>query len=130
MINYLACSAVKVAHHGSMHSSPLDVYEIMSPKLAIISTKQEQSTKQQDGGSLTRDLFPHQSATIALEECNARILTTDGSYESKKKEDGSQKDPAMAHEGSIVIVIPPGGSPRWIKLNDKKKDVPDPPKKV
>ena len=130
MINYLACSAVKVAHHGSMHSSPLDIYEKMSPKLGIISTKQEQSTKKQDGGSLTRDLFPHQSATIALEECDARILTTDGSYESKKTEDGSQKDPAMAHEGSIVIVIPPGGTPRWKKLRDKKKDVPDPPKKI
>ncbi len=130
MINNLACSVVKVAHHGSMHSSPLDIYEIMSPKLAIVSTKQKQSTKEQDGRSLTRDMFPHQSATIALEECDARILTTDGSYESKKKEDGSQNDLAMAHEGSIVIVIPPGGTPRWKKLKDKKKDVPDPPKKV
>lgn len=130
MINYLGCSVIKVAHHGSMHSSPLDIYEKMSPNLAIISTKQEQSTKEQDGQSLTRDMFPHQSATIALEECDARILTTDGSYESKKNEDGSQKDPAMAHPGSIVIVVPPGGTPRWIKLGDEKGDIPDPPKKV
>jgi len=130
MVNNLACSVVKVAHHGSMHSSPLDIYEIMSPKLAIVSTKQKQSTKKQYGGSLTRDMFPHQSATIALEECDARILTTDGSYESKKEEDGSQKDPEMAHEGSIVIVMPPEGTPRWKKLSDKKKDVPVPPKKI
>jgi hypothetical protein len=75
-------------------------------------------------------MFPHQSATIALEECNARILTTDGSYESKIEEDGSQKDPEMAPPGSIVVVIPPGGSPRWKKLRDKKKEVPDPPKKM
>ena len=130
MINYLGCSVIKVAHHGSMHSSPLDVYEKMSPKLAIISTKQEQSTKEQDGQSLTRDMFPHQSATIALEECDAHILTTDGSYESKKNEDGSLKDPTRAHPGSIVIVVPPGGTPRWKKLSDKKEDIPDPPKKV
>jgi len=75
-------------------------------------------------------MFPHQSATIALEECDARILTTDGSYESKIEEYGSRKDPEMAHEGSIVIVMPPGGTPRWKKLSDKKKDVPDPPNKV
>ncbi len=130
MINYLACSVVKVAHHGSMHSSPLNIYEIMSPKLAIISTKQEQSTKEQDGVSLTRDMFPHQSATIALEECDAHILTTDGSYESKIKKDGKQNDPEMAHEGSIVVVMPPGGTFRSKKLDDKKEDVPDPPNKI
>ena len=130
MINYLGCSVIKVAHHGSMHSSPLEIYEKMSPKLAIISTKQKQSTKEHDGQSLTREMFPHQSATIALEESEARILTTDGSYESKENEDGSQKDTDMAHPGSIVIVVPPGGTPRWKKLSDIKGEIPDPPKKV
>ena len=60
MTNYLSCHVLKVAHHGSMHSSPLDVYEKMSPNLAVISSKQEQSTS----GGRTRDIFPHQSATI------------------------------------------------------------------
>jgi len=54
MINYLACHTIKVAHHGSMHSSPLDVYERMSPNLAVISTKQEQSTSVVG----TRNMFP------------------------------------------------------------------------
>jgi hypothetical protein len=37
MINYLNFPLVKVDHHGSMHSAPLDIYEIMTPKKALIS---------------------------------------------------------------------------------------------
>jgi len=130
MINYLACAVIKVAHHGSMHSAPLDVYEKMKPELAIVSTEQKMSTKELPGRQVTRGLFPHQSATIALEESGARIVTTDGSYESQTLEGGREKDPDLAHQGSIVVVIPPGGRPRWTKLDDRRSDVPEPPTKV
>lgn len=123
MVNYLACAVVKVAHHGSMHSTPLDVYEKMVPDNAVISTEQQVSTKRIDGLQLTRGLFPHPSAIITLEECGARLLTTDGSYES-------QRDPNLAYPGSIVVVVPPGGKPRWVKLRDTKTQVPDPPTEV
>jgi hypothetical protein len=56
-------------------------------------------------------------AITALEECGAQILTTDGSYESEKE--SSPKKP-----GSIVIVVPPGGKPRWAKLDDTMTDTP------
>lgn len=111
MVNYLGCSALKVAHHGSMHSAPLDVYEKMMPEIAVISTEQETSTTQTGGLTLTRGLFPHRLAITALQECGAQILTTDGSYESENK--SAPKQP-----GSIVIVVPPGGKPRWAKLDD------------
>lgn len=128
MINYLSCIILKVAHHGSMHSSPLDVYEKMSPALAVISTKQEQSSL----GGVTRNMFPHQSAVVALEECQSRIITTDGSYESKQDVNGTQRDSAMAHQGSVVIAIPPGGRPRWTKLDDDgdASSVPEPPNEL
>ena len=45
MINYLYCSLLKISHHGRIHNTPLDVYEKMIPDKAIISTKQETSTK-------------------------------------------------------------------------------------
>jgi beta-lactamase superfamily II metal-dependent hydrolase len=115
MVNYLACSALKVSHHGSMHSAPLDVYEKMIPEIAVISTEQEKSTKQAGGVALTRGLFPHRLAITALEECGAQILTTDGSYES-------EKEPTLP--GSIVIVVPPGGKPRWARLDDTVKTTP------
>jgi beta-lactamase superfamily II metal-dependent hydrolase len=130
MVNYLGCSMVKVAHHGSMHSTPLDVYEVMTPELAIVSTEQEQSTKQIDGHELTREMFPHKSATIALEESGARIVTTDGSYESEVGGDGGPHDAALAHAGSVVVLIPPGGKPRWTKLSDGRSEVPEPPQVV
>ena len=110
MINYLACHTIKVAHHGSMHSSPLDVYEKMGPNLAVISTEQQQSTS----AAGTRNLFPHESAVLALKESNSAILTTDGSYEATVS-DSNQPQP-----GSIVIAIPPGGSPHWRKMSDDK----------
>jgi len=118
MVNYLACSALKVAHHGSMHSAPIDVYERMMPEKAVISTEQEMGTKQTDGAALTRGLFPHRLATTALEECEAQILTTDGSYESEK--DSSPKKP-----GSVIMVVPPGGKPRAAKLDDTAADIPE-----
>jgi len=130
MVNYLSCAVVKVSHHGSMHSAPLDVYEKMKPEVAIVSTEQKVSTKQRAGGSVTRGLFPHQSAMIALEECDARILTTDGSYESQPVNSNTKKDPSMIHRGSVIVVVPPGGKPRCEKLNDGVEDVPDPPMEV
>jgi beta-lactamase superfamily II metal-dependent hydrolase len=130
MVNLLACSVIKVAHHGSMHSTPLDVYEMMAPSLAIVSTKQEESTKLIGEQELTREMFPHRSATIALQESGARIVTTDGSYESQTGEDGQVRDVEMAHAGSVVVVVPPGGRPRWMKLSDDAPDDPEPPREV
>lgn len=118
MVNYLACSVLKVAHHGSMHSAPLDVYEKMKPEIAIVSTEQESSTKNICGLVLTRGLFPHSLAVTALEECDAQILTTDGCYESEKT--AAPKKP-----GSIMVVVPPGGKPRWKKLEDAKEGTPE-----
>lgn len=124
MVNYLSCAVVKVAHHGSMHSTSLDVYEKMGPELAVISTKQDQSGKTLDNnplGRINRQLFPHQSAVISLEEGDARILTTDGSYEAQPPASGlrNQKDAKNAHEGTVVVVIPPGGGMRFKKMKDK-----------
>jgi beta-lactamase superfamily II metal-dependent hydrolase len=118
MVNYLACSVLKVAHHGSMHSAPLDVYEKMKPEIAIVSTEQESSTKKIGGLVLTRGLFPHSLAVTALEECDTQILTTDGCYEAEKT--GAPKKP-----GSIIVVVPPGGKPRWKKLEDIQTDTPE-----
>ena len=130
MVNYLSSALVKVAHHGSMHSTPLDVYEKMGPYTAIISTKQEIDDKALDHNTLARikrDLFPHQSAAIALEECDARVYTTDGSYEEQKRADGTEKDAANAHEGTIVATIPPGGKVTCQKLDDKAGQMATPP---
>jgi beta-lactamase superfamily II metal-dependent hydrolase len=132
MINHLSSAVVKVAHHGSMHSTPLDVYEKMHPSIAIISTDQRESTKKVTRvgvKEITRALFPHQSATIALEECNVRVLTTDGSYE-REAVNGKKKDARNINPGSIVIVVPPGGKIRWKKLRDTVKTTPDPPLSV
>lgn len=126
MVNYLSCSVIKVSHHGSMHSAPLDVYEKMKPEVAIISTKQKESTKEFATGEVTRGMFPHESATIALEESEAKILTTDGSYESQLV-NGEERDQSMAHPGTIVVVVPPGGTPRYMKLHDAAGDPPDVP---
>ncbi|MBN2000835.1 hypothetical protein JW935_25015, partial [candidate division KSB1 bacterium] len=117
MINYLACHTIKVAHHGSMHSSPLDVYEKMGPNLAVISTKQEQSTSEVG----TRNMFPHDSSILALKECKADILTTDGSYEA------SLLNMNQPQQGSIILAIPPGAGPHWCKMNDASGDpIPEP----
>ncbi len=128
-LNYLECSVVKVAHHGSMHSAPLDIYEKMTPKMAIISSKQEVSSKTVGNRKLTRNLFPHQSAVIALEENGAEVATTDGSYESTD-EDGKPKNKDWAHPGSVVIVVSPGKKPIWTKLNDSVEQDSEPPTKI
>lgn len=118
MINYMACHTIKVAHHGSMHSSPLDVYEKMHPNLAVISTKQSESTSVVG----TRNMFPHDTAVLALRESKAKILTTDGSYEA------SLIDPApLPQQGSVIIAIPPGGSPHWRKYLDDNSTPPPAP---
>lgn len=117
MVNYLACSVEKVSHHGSMHSAPLDVYEKMKPEKAIISTEQEESTKNVCGSPRTRGLFPHSLSVTALEECDAEIYTTDGCYEAANT--SAQKKP-----GSIIVVVPPGGKPRIKKLDDTSKAIP------
>lgn len=133
MVNYLSSAVVKVAHHGSMHSTPLDVYEKMGPHTAIISTKQEQSSKQLNHSTINeieRELFPHQSAAIALEECDARVLTTDGSYERQTLADGSKKDAMNMNPGSIVVVVPPGDKIQCKKLNDSADVMATPPSSI
>ncbi len=122
MINNLNCAAIKVSHHGSMHSTPLDVYEKMSPGFAIISTEQEVSTKSVNQGTIKRGLFPHDTSILALEECDARVFTTDGSYEGQKLDGGTLKDLANAHPGSIVLAVPSSGMPRILKLDDRPQD--------
>jgi beta-lactamase superfamily II metal-dependent hydrolase len=122
MNNLLACRALKVAHHGSMHSSALDIYERMCPALAIISTKQERKPKH--GLTPTRRLFPHPSTELALEQLGTKLLTTDGSAEQHKT--GRKRlEPENAREGSVVVVIPPGGTARWRKLSDREDQLPE-----
>jgi len=108
----------------------MDVYEKMKPKKAIVSTKQEVSSLNIGERRLTRDLYPHPSAVIALEESKTNIATTDGSYESQKLKNGKKKNVEWAHPGSIVILVPPGGRPRWTKLDDKIGEACEPPKLV
>lgn len=133
MVNYLGSSVIKVAHHGSMHSTPLDVYEKMTPSLAIISTKQSLSSTKRDNTpfpKLNRSMFPHQSSVAALEESDVRVVTTDGSYEGQVQEDGTRKDPENVHTGSIVVVVPPKGKIRWLKMEDSDDQVASPPSLV
>jgi beta-lactamase superfamily II metal-dependent hydrolase len=122
MINLLACRALKVAHHGSMQSSALDIYERMRPALAIISSKQERKAKL--GLPAPRRLFPHPAAQQALEELGAKLLMTDGGG-GRQHIDRKQQDPENAREGSVVVVIPPGGAARWRKLGDREHQVPE-----
>jgi hypothetical protein len=79
-----------------MHSAPLDIYEKMRPTKAIVSSKQEVSSLKIGSRELMRELYPHQSAVIALEESKAELATTDGSYESKV-ENVKMKNPDWAH---------------------------------
>lgn len=134
MVNYLSGVVVKVAHHGSMHSTPLDVYEKIGPRLAVISTEQKESSKRLKNSPLariTRELFPHPSAAMALEESDTEVLTTDGSYEKQKKL-------GEAHQGTIVVVVPPGGETveeeireiRYMKMKDKADEMATPPREV
>jgi beta-lactamase superfamily II metal-dependent hydrolase len=123
MINMLSCSVIKVSHHGSMHSIPLDVYERMSPHLAVISTRQKISSIQAGGRHLKRGLFPHRTASLALAEVGACVVTTDGSnegHESSLSHPGSH-----AGQGSVVVVVPKNGRPRFTKLDDTTKQIPN-----
>jgi beta-lactamase superfamily II metal-dependent hydrolase len=135
MVNYLSSYVVKVAHHGSMHSTPLDVYEKMSPQIAIISTEQEQSSKRLKHSTIAkieRELFPHRSAVIALEESDMKVLTTDGSYEGQTLDDGSggKKDAKNMLPGTIVVAVPPRGKIRCKKLKDSADAMADPPSSI
>ena len=133
MVNNLSSSLVKVAHHGSMHSTPLDVYEKMHPQKAIISTRQRQSTKklkQTTINELTRNLFPHDATIMSLEENDIKVLTTDGMYEGQELSNGHKKDADNDHPGSIVVVVPPGGKVRWRKLKDAADELANPPMTV
>lgn len=122
MVNLLACRALKVAHHGSMHSSGLDIYERMCPALAIISTKQERKAKQ--GLTPVRRRCPHPATQQALEELGVKLLTTDGGDE-KQKTSRPRPEPENTREGSVVVVIPPGGTARWRKLGDREDQLPE-----
>ena len=130
VVNLLACAVVKVAHHGSMHSAPLDIYEQMHPKLAVISTEQEMGSRTIGERLHERPLFPHTTTVAALQECETQILTTDGSYEASQNSDGEPLDPDHAHPGSVVIAIPPGGPARWTKLDDASNQIPVPPTEI
>jgi beta-lactamase superfamily II metal-dependent hydrolase len=118
----LACRALKVAHHGTMHSSALDVYQRMCPALAIISTKQEREAK--PSLSPTRKPCPHPATQLALEELGTKLLTTDGGAD-KPTTRRTRPEPENTREGSVVVVIPPGGMARWRKLDDREDQVPE-----
>lgn len=126
MINPISCAVIKVAHHGSMHSTPLDVYEKMKPEVAIISTKQLFKEKNSGPVPLNRPMFPHSTSKSSLEEVGAVILTTDGYYESLLNEDKEPLNPHNCHPGSIVVAVPPGGTPIIKKYNDSVDDHPEP----
>jgi len=122
-VNLLNCAVLKVSHHGSMHSAPLDVYERMSPTWAILSSKQATSSVTHHGTTLTRPLYPHPVTIETLRESGSKVLSTDGYYESEVG--GGPK-----LSGSVVVVVPPGKKPSVIKLSDDSATVPDPPDEV
>lgn len=125
MFNMLKCGVVKVSHHGSMHSAPIDMYEKMGPKLAVISCEADVQTTTKGPYKLNRNYYPHPTTIHNLEECGVNIMTTDGAYEIQaQKPDGTLVFPGLDHPGSIMIVVPPGGEPRWAKLDDTKTGVP------
>ncbi|RLI44371.1 hypothetical protein DRO61_12235 [Candidatus Bathyarchaeota archaeon] len=127
MINYLNCSILKVAHHGSMHSTPLDACEIMSPRIAIMSTREEWKTSTKGKLELTRSMFPHESSVIALEESEAMVVTTDGSYEKRMiNTNNAELFESYQGEGSVIVIIPPDGEAKIHKLDDELSEDPDP----
>jgi beta-lactamase superfamily II metal-dependent hydrolase len=118
MLNMLNCSVLKVAHHGSMHSIPLEVLERMNPSLAIISTEQKEGTT--DAGKTTqytRNLFPHPSTVSALRETCQQVLCTDGSFDWPVNVDST----VSGGPGSVIIAVSPTGRPRYRKLTDARK---------
>lgn len=124
LVNPLACRVLKVSHHGSMDSSSLDVYERMCPSLAIVSTKQERSKIKQCNACCDSSPFPHPATSRVLEQIGAKVLMTDASAE-KIKAGGERQDPENGHEGSVIVVIPPGGMARWRKLGDSENQLPE-----
>ncbi len=110
MVNLLNCSLLKVAHHGSMHSAPLDILERMSPSVAVVSNKQQTSTLNLPDESYERKLFPHRITSLALKEVKAEVLTTDAVFD----DDGN----VQSAEGSVIAVISQGGKARVKKLDD------------
>jgi beta-lactamase superfamily II metal-dependent hydrolase len=123
VVNLLNCSVLKVSHHGSMHSAPLDVYERMSPSLAILSSKQEESSVTHGGQPVTRTLYPHPVAIETLKESGCDVLSTDGFYEGLV-------GGANTQAGTIVVAVAPGKKPRTTKLSDDTDTVPTPPVRV
>jgi beta-lactamase superfamily II metal-dependent hydrolase len=122
-VNLLNCAVVKVSHHGSMHSAPLDIYERMSPALAILSSKQTLSSVTHHGQTVTRTLYPHPVAIETLRESGSDVLSTDGYFEQLTV--GGNKKP-----GTIVVAVAPGKKPRYTKLSDDSDTVPPPPPAV
>ncbi len=123
VVNLLNCSVLKVSHHGSMHSAPLDVYERMSPSLAILSSKQEESSATHAGQPVTRTLYPHPVAIETLKESGCDVLSTDGFYEGLV-------GGANTQSGTIVVAVAPGKKPRYMKLSDDTDEVEPPPPAV
>jgi beta-lactamase superfamily II metal-dependent hydrolase len=120
-VNLLNCAVVKVSHHGSMHSAPLDVYERMSPSLAILSSKQKESTITHHGEGVERTLYPHPVAIETLKESGSVVLSTDGYFEELVGDTDNDR------EGTVVVAVGPGKKPRHKKLRDDTETVPDPP---
>jgi len=128
MVNMLNCWLVKVAHHGSMHSSPLEVYERMHPKVAVISARQDISESKT---GVRRGLYPHPTTGQSLAEVGADVVTTDGYYEQQLAKAKRGGRAPRRKPGTIIAVIPPGGSRRrYTKLTDSEKRVPVPPTQV
>jgi len=110
MLNLLKCDFLKVSHHGSMHSAPLEVYERMKPALAVISNEQSQSGQTPEG--TPRFMFPHRLTSASVSEVKTKMLTTDGSYE---RELGLAQ---YAHQGTVIAAMRPGKKLRYTKLDD------------
>lgn len=119
VVNLLNCHFLKISHHGSMHSTPLDVLESMSPALAAASNKQELSSLSTPHGTFQRNLFPHDICVLALREVKAKICTTDGSL--------AHGEPTWKRPGSIVAGFFSSGSRGAVKLDDDVNTVPAPP---
>jgi beta-lactamase superfamily II metal-dependent hydrolase len=122
-VNLLNCAVLKVSHHGSMHSTPLDVYERMSPALAILSSRQEESTATHGGAAVTRWLYPHPVAIETLKESGSEVVSTDGFFEGHV---GS----GNPNPGTVVVAVGPGEKPRFVKLRDTVDAVEPPPSQV
>ena len=73
------------------------------------------STKKTNNHTITRELFPHQITTTALEEIGAQIHTTDSSYETKKPKPNNHPDAraqttkSMDVDAKYIILAKPCG---------------------